>query len=107
MEMDTVTFRQATEQDLDSIVSMLSDDTLGNTRERYEHPLPESYIKAFRAIESESDPNIELIVACDGDAIVGVEQVTFTPPYYDQGRWRATIEGVRTALSERGKGLGS
>ena len=105
MGMDTVTFRQATEEDLDSIVLMLSDDTLGNTRERYEHPLPESYIKAFRAIDS--DPNIELIVACDGDAIIGVEQVTFTPHITYQGGWRATIEGVRTALSERGKGLGS
>ncbi|GMA64182.1 GNAT family N-acetyltransferase [Alicyclobacillus fastidiosus] len=103
--METVTFREASEQDLDSIVFMLSDDNLGNTRERYEHPLPESYIKAFRAIDS--DPNIELIVACVGNTIVGVEQVTFTPHITYQGGWRATIEGVRTASSERGKGLGS
>lgn len=105
MDCETVTFRQATEEDLDSIVFMLSDDNLGNTRERYEHPLPESYVKAFRAIDS--DPNIELIVACVGDTVVGVEQVTFTPHITYQGGWRATIEGVRTASSERGKGLGS
>lgn len=105
MDCETVTFRQATEEDLDSIVFMLSDDNLGNTRERYEHPLPESYVKAFRAIDS--DPNIELIVAYVGDTVVGVEQVTFTPHITYQGGWRATIEGVRTASSERGKGLGS
>lgn len=105
MDIGTLTFRQATEQDLDSIVYMLSDDNLGSTRERYEHPLPESYLKAFHAINS--DPNIELIVACDGESIVGVLQMTFTPHITYQGGWRATIEGVRTTSSERGKGVGS
>ena len=105
MDIGTLTFREATEQDLGTIVHMLSDDTLGSTRERHEHLLPESYLKAFHAINS--DPNIELIVACDGDSIVGVQQVTFTPHITYQGGWRATIEGVRTTSSERGKGVGS
>ena len=105
MSIETLTFRQATEEDLDAIVYMLSDDKMGSKRERYEHPLPESYIKAFHAIEA--DPNIELIVACDGDTVVGVQQVTFTPHITYRGGWRATIEGVRTTSNERGKGLGS
>lgn len=101
----TLTFRQATEQDLHMIVYMLADDDLGNTREHYDYPISESYIRAFRAIDE--DPNIELVVACIENTIVGVAQITFTPHITYQGGWRATIEGVRTASTERGKGLGS
>ncbi len=105
MNTNQVTFREATIQDLDRIVYMLSDDVLGNKRELYKQPLPESYIKAFQSINT--DPNNELIVACYGEEIVGVQQITFTPYMTHQGGWRATIEGVRTASLERGKGIGS
>ncbi|WP_369973772.1 GNAT family N-acetyltransferase [Paenisporosarcina sp. OV554] len=84
---------------------MLADDVLGSKRERYERPLPDSYIKAFQAITA--DPNNELVVACRGEEIIGVQQITFTPYITHQGGWRATIEGVRTSSSERGKGLGT
>ncbi|CAG9623104.1 GNAT family N-acetyltransferase [Sutcliffiella rhizosphaerae] len=105
MNTNQVTFREATIQDLDKIVFMLSDDVLGSKRELYKQPLPESYIKAFQSINA--DPNNELIVACYGEKIIGVQQITFTPYITHQGGWRATIEGVRTASSERGKGVGS
>ena len=100
-----LSFREATEEDLDSIVAMLADDALGATRERYENPLPNSYQEAFRAIAS--DPNNELIVACHGTEIIGVQQITFTPYITYQGGWRATIEGVRTSASVRGEGVGT
>lgn len=100
-----INFRMATEQDLDKIVEMLADDVLGRKRERYEHPLPDSYKKAFQAIAS--DPNNELVVAYQGDEIVGVQQITFIPYITHQGGWRATIEGVRTASSSRSKGVGT
>ncbi|MCK1992099.1 GNAT family N-acetyltransferase [Peribacillus muralis] len=100
-----VTFRNAAVTDLSEIVQMLADDVLGQERERYENPLPESYIQAFESIDS--DRNNELIVACLDGQIVGVQQITFTPYLKHQGGWRATIEGVRTAASERGKGIGS
>ncbi|PUB09899.1 ribosomal protein S18 acetylase RimI-like enzyme [Paenisporosarcina sp. OV554] len=103
--MSELKFRIATKQDLDSIVEMLADDVLGSKRERYERPLPDSYIKAFQAITA--DPNNELVVACRGEEIIGVQQITFTPYITHQGGWRATIEGVRTSSSERGKGLGT
>ncbi len=54
-------FRQATREDLPEIVRMLADDFLGMARERYENPLPESYLKAFAEIEA--DKNNELVVA--------------------------------------------
>ncbi|MBP3039077.1 GNAT family N-acetyltransferase [Bacillaceae bacterium Marseille-Q3522] len=100
-----ITFRLATEQDLGQIVKMLADDVLGSKRERYEEPLPESYLEAFHAITA--DPNNELVVACLENDIAGVLQITFTPYITNQGGWRATIEGVRTASSMRGNGIGS
>ncbi|GGB41193.1 acetyltransferase [Lentibacillus populi] len=94
----------ATEQDLERIVEMLTDDVLGSKRECYKKPLPESYVNAFQAITS--DPNNELVVACYDNKVIGVQQITFTPYITHQGGWRATIEGVRTSSSERGKGIG-
>ncbi|MGF2614427.1 GNAT family N-acetyltransferase [Rossellomorea vietnamensis] len=100
-----LTFREAGEQDVDTIVKMLSDDILGSKRERYEHPLPDSYIQAFKAIDK--DPNNELIVACLEGEVIGVQQITFTPYLTHQGGWRATIEGVRTSSRVRGLGAGT
>ncbi|WYV00175.1 GNAT family N-acetyltransferase [Oceanobacillus sp. FSL H7-0719] len=104
MKMD-ISFRKATEKDLEKIVALLADDMLGAARERYEYPLPESYKNAFNAIQS--DPNNELIVACIDTEVVGVQQITFTPFLTYQGGWRATIEGVRTSASVRGEGIGT
>lgn len=54
-------FRQAGHKDLPEIVRMLADDFLGAQREWYEHPLPESYVKAIEEVAA--DKNNELIVA--------------------------------------------
>ncbi|HSP21542.1 MAG TPA: GNAT family N-acetyltransferase [Planococcus sp. (in: firmicutes)] len=99
-----ITFRQAVEQDVERIVEMLADDVLGKERERFEQPLPASYLAAFHAIDA--DPNNELIVAVEDDKVVGVQQLTFTPYLTHQGSWRATIEGVRTDSTVRGQGIG-
>ncbi|WP_206916758.1 GNAT family N-acetyltransferase [Alicyclobacillus suci] len=105
MQASDVTFRQATVKDLDAIVQMLADDNMGSTREQYGQPLPQGYLSAFDAICS--DPNIELIVACEDDCPVGIAQLTVTPHLTYQGGWRATIEGVRIHRSARGRGIGS
>ena len=99
-----INFRQATREDLPEIVRMLADDFLGATRERYENPLPESYIKAFEEIEA--DKNNELIVAEKGGEVVGTLQITFTPSLSFQGGKRATIESVRVDEKYRGQGFG-
>lgn len=102
---EKIEFRLANLDDIDSIVKMLADDLLGSQRERYEQPLPESYVEAFQAIAN--DPNNELVVACIGAEKIGVLQITFTPYLTYQGGWRAAIEGVRTSSSHRGKGAGT
>ena len=83
---------------------MLADDPLGAKREKFEDPLPESYINTFEVIDA--DPHNELVVAeLEGD-VVGVLQLTFIPYLTYQGGWRALIEGVRVSSQHRGKGLG-
>ena len=114
-----INFRQAKREDLPEIVRMLADDFLGATRERYETPLPESYIKAFEEIEA--DKNNELIVALvseppavagglteqiASETIVGTLQITFTPSISFQGGKRATVESVRVDEKYRGQGIG-
>jgi GNAT superfamily N-acetyltransferase len=86
------------------IVRMLADDPLGATRERHESPLPDSYARAFRAIEQ--DANNELVVACRGARVVGALQLTYIPSLTYQGGWRTLIEGVRVDSGERSQGLG-
>lgn len=102
--MNEIVFRQAKLEDLPEIVRMLADDFLGATRERYENPLPESYVKAFEEIEA--DKNNELIVAEINGAVVGALQITFTPSISFQGGKRATVESVRVDGKHRGRGLG-
>jgi GNAT superfamily N-acetyltransferase len=97
-------FRQATREDLPEIVQMLADDFLGATRERYENPLPKSYVKAFEEINA--DKNNELIVAEKDGKIVGTLQITFTPSISFQGGKRATVESVRVDEKYRGQGFG-
>jgi ribosomal protein S18 acetylase RimI-like enzyme len=97
-------FRRAAREDLPEIVRLLSDDFLGRARERYENPLPESYIKAFEEIEA--DKNNELIVAETGGEILGTLQITFTPSISFQGGKRATIESVRVDEKYRRRGIG-
>ncbi len=83
---------------------MLADDFLGATRERYETPLPESYIKAFEEIKA--DKNNELIIAETGGEIAGTLQITFTPSISFQGGKRAAVESVRVEEKYRGRGIG-
>lgn len=97
-------FRQATREDLPEIVRMLADDFLGAQRERYENPLPESYLRAFAEIDA--DKNNELIVAEIDGAVVGTLQITFTPSISFQGGKRATVESVRVDANLRGQGIG-
>jgi GNAT superfamily N-acetyltransferase len=102
--MAEISFRTATIDDLPHVVRMLADDFLGAQREKYEEPLPESYIRAFEEIDA--DPNNELIVAEMDGMIVGTLQFTLTPSISFQGSRRATVESVRVDKAVRGSGIG-
>lgn len=100
----SIEFRKATSLDLPHIVRLLAEDPIGSTREKYENPLPSSYYAAFDDINK--DRNNYLIVAELDNQIVGTLQLTVITYLTYQGGKRGLIEGVRTDMSVRGKGIG-
>ena len=103
-EISAVSIRRARRDDVGAIVAMLADDPLGSGRERIEDPLPRSYFRAFEAVEK--DPNIRLVVAEEGGAVVGCLQLCILPGLSSQGASRALIEDVRVAGHCRSRGIG-
>ncbi|MBP2000931.1 ribosomal protein S18 acetylase RimI-like enzyme [Paenibacillus shirakamiensis] len=97
-------FRFAIEDDVPEIVRLLADDELGLTRERYESPLPEVYIQAFREIQAQAGNSI--LLALEDAQIIGCLQLTIIPGLGWQGRKSAQIEGVRIDSRYRSKGYG-
>ena len=103
--ISSVTIRPARRDDVGVIVGMLADDALGSGRERIEDPLPPCYFQAFEAVER--DPNIQLVVAQDGNgAVIGCLQLCILRGLSSQGASRALIEDVRVASHCRSRGIG-
>jgi ribosomal protein S18 acetylase RimI-like enzyme len=101
----SITIRRACRDDVASIVAMLADDRLGAARERLDDPLPPSYFRAFEAVDR--DPNIQLVVAEQGDGtVIGCLQLCILPGLSSQGASRALIEDVRVAAPCRSRGIG-
>ena len=99
-----LSFREATRDDLNELVNLLSNDALGSQREDASLPLNYSYISTFESIQQ--DPNNQLVVANFGAQLVGMLQLTFIPYLTHIGSWRCLIEGVRIQEDFRGKGYG-
>ena len=97
-------YRSAQRDDLEDLVSLLSNDPLGRKREDSKMPLNGAYISAFEAITR--DPNNELLVVELEDSLVGMLQITFIPYLTHIGSWRCLIEGVRVHSDFRGQGFG-
>jgi ribosomal protein S18 acetylase RimI-like enzyme len=101
-------FREATRDDLPTIVDMLRSDPLGKTRELASSDELTAYGAAFEAIDA--DPHNTLLVATttgsDPHGVLGVLQLTFIPNLTYCGAWRAQIEGVRISEEHRSRGVG-
>ncbi|URW76711.1 GNAT family N-acetyltransferase [Sphingomonas donggukensis] len=100
----TLAIRPATLADVPAIVALMADDVNGARREDASLPIDPAYEAAFAAIDA--DPNQELIVAEQGDRIVGTVQISFLPGLAFRGALRGQIESVRIASDLRGHGLG-
>jgi ribosomal protein S18 acetylase RimI-like enzyme len=61
-------------------------------------------LRAFEAVEK--DPNIQLVVAEEGGAVIGCLQLCILPGLSSQGASRALIEDVRVASHRRSRGIG-
>jgi GNAT superfamily N-acetyltransferase len=102
--MNPISFRTARFADLEAIVGLLADDPLGSQRETVSTPVDERYVAAFHAIEA--DTNQRLVVAVDGETVVGTLQLSFIPGIARRGAWRGQIEAVRIAAPYRSGGIG-
>ncbi len=85
---------------------MLADDELGQKRENFQVPLPETYYKAFEKINGDSNQEL-IVVENNSGEIIGTLQLSFIPYLTYQGGIRAQIEAVRIRQKDRGKGYGS
>ena len=99
--------REASWDDLPAIVSVLSSDVLGRTREggADDPKARAAYEAAFDAVST--DPHHLLAVVTRGGCVVGTAQLSFLPGLSHTGGWRAQVESVHISSSERGKGLGA
>lgn len=104
MPSDTLTYREARREDLEMLVALLANDSLGKQREDISKPLNPQYISAFKAIDK--DPHNQLLVAERKKQVVGMLQLTFIPYLTHIGSWRCLIEGVRIHADYRGLGYG-
>ena len=100
----SVVFRPAQRDELQEIVRLLAEDSLGRQREATEGELPASYVEAFDAIEA--DNGSEVLVAAAEERVVGVMQLTVIPNLTYRGSRRALVEGVRVSPELRGQGVG-
>jgi GNAT superfamily N-acetyltransferase len=99
------TLRQASIEDVPSIVYLLADDSLGRSRERVDGVDPlRPYRQAFEAIDA--DPAHLLLVAEADGEVVATMQLSFLPGLARQGALRAQLEAVRVRADHRGSGLG-
>lgn len=104
MSQDVI-FRNARRADVPAIVRMLEDDDLGSQREKYQEPLPESYLAAFEQLDR--DDNHELIVAELHGEVIGTLHLMFLPSLSYQGGLRAQVESVRVDTKCQNQGIGS
>lgn len=88
--------------DVAGIVSLLTDDPLGGTRESNDLA---TYLAAFAEIDA--DPNqLLLAVRDEGGEMVATMQLTLIPGLSRGGSKRLQIEAVRVGAAARGSGLG-
>ena len=98
-------FRDAEQEDVRSIVALLANDALGQTRETPGSDVDTAYWQAFAAIER--DPNNRLIVVALEEEVIGCMQLTTIPHLTFTGGTRLQIEGVRVKDAFRGRQIGA
>lgn len=106
LKESTVTLRPALVEDVPSIVELLAADQLGATRDGVNDDTDLAhYLEAFAAIDA--DPAHLLVVAIDGDDVIGTLQLSVLPGLARRGALRAQVEAVRVDPGSRSQGLGA
>jgi GNAT superfamily N-acetyltransferase len=102
-----VVLRRASAEDLDSIMTLLSDDPVsasrGDVASETDRP---TYLLALQQVVA--DPANELLLAVDGERrVLGTMQLTRIPGMVRRGVTRLLIEAVRVHSDARSSGIGS
>ncbi|NOK11155.1 GNAT family N-acetyltransferase [Corallococcus exercitus] len=102
--MPSITFRHAQATDLPTILRLLADDAIAQSRTGYTEDLSPSVRAAFD--ELHADPNNELIVGEQDGEVVATLQLTYIPGLSRGGMRRALVEAVRVRADLRGQRIG-
>ncbi|WP_412872277.1 GNAT family N-acetyltransferase [Curtobacterium flaccumfaciens] len=102
-----VTLRNALDEDLDALMTLLSDDPISAARGDVAAPEDRpQYAAALRSIAD--DPANALLVAENADGrLVGTLQLTRIPGMARRGSTRLLVEAVRVSSALRSGGIGS
>lgn len=103
----TLTLRDATADDLDALVALLSDDPISAARGDVAAPEDRPhYARALDAI-TEDTANAVLVATDDTGTVVGTLQLTRIPGMARRGSARLLVEAVRVRSTARSAGIGS
>jgi len=101
----TILIREARAEDLEAIVRLHEEDSLGSHGDAWLPETRPAYEAAFAAISRSADN--QLFVATDGDAVVGTFQLTFIPNLTGRGALRVKVESVKVSAARRSQGIGA
>jgi ribosomal protein S18 acetylase RimI-like enzyme len=102
--LEKLTHRKATINDLRTIINLLLEDELSQTRESKKPDTNKAYINAFHKIDTNA--NQYLMAVENGSEIVGTCHLTIMPSLTFTGQTRMQIEAVRVLEKYRGQKIG-
>jgi GNAT superfamily N-acetyltransferase len=101
----SILVREARLEDLEAIVRLHEEDSLGAHGDAWSAQTKPAYEAAFAAIRS--SPDNHLFVAVDGSVVVGTFQLTFIPNLTGRGALRVKVESVKVSAALRSQGIGA
>ncbi|WP_375758828.1 GNAT family N-acetyltransferase [Corallococcus exercitus] len=102
--MPATTFRNARASDLPTIVQLLANDAIAQSRTGYAQEVTPAVDAAFKEITA--DPNNEIVVGELDGQVVATLQLTYIPGLGRGGIRRALVEEVRVRSDLRGQRIG-
>jgi GNAT superfamily N-acetyltransferase len=103
--MSALLIREARASDLEAIIRLHEEDSLGTHGDMWSPETRPAYEAAFAAIER--SPENSLFVAVEGDEVVGTFQLTFIPNLTGRGALRVKVESVKVKAARRSGGIGA
>ncbi|WP_349367642.1 GNAT family N-acetyltransferase [Salinarimonas sp.] len=103
--MSDLIIREAREGDLEPIVRLHAEDTLGGHGDVWSEETRGAYAAAFQRIVTSEDH--ALFVAERGAEVVGTFQVSAIPCLTGRGATRVKLEAVQVRADQRSRGIGA